>query len=1165
MRIVGVDFPDPLLNALRNGRLVIFAGAGVSMGPPANLPGFRELARQVAEGTGLSIGEYEPEDRFLGRVKAAGPNVHQIAAQRLQLNDPQPTELHRSLLRLYRRTEDVRIVTTNFDLLLEETAGSENPKVSNAPTLPYGRRFQGIVHIHGSASEPDEMVLTSQDFGRAYLTEGDGWARRFLVDMFASHIVLFVGYSHNDTIMTYLTPSLPRDDAGQRYALVGGQNDEPERWRNMGIEPVTFPQADENDYTGLEQAIEGLANYIRRGILDWQQQITRIASGPPPLEEESAGVIEHALTDPLYTRFFIETAESLEWIAWLNNRNYLDALFSYGDLNQQEMMLSAWLRRFAVNEPGALFSVIDRHGSRLNPHLWNMIAWQMGQTAQPLPDTQILSRLVHFLMSAIPPDFNDALLEGLAENCATQGLLVNLLQIYDAITASRRQTNPRFTRNDLDSYDYQTQSLWEKCLKPNLPKLAEPLLERTVQRLEERHSLIRAWEGENTLDSDTFSRSAIEPHEQDKYPEGIGALIDIVRDCLEWLAVNQPEAVKVWSERYSRSSAPLLRRLAVHILPDRMDLSANEKIAWLLERYDVNELPAKHEIFRAVARMYPGASSNSRKTLIDSVLNFRWPREDDPDRNRWAAYHKLDWLQWLNNAAPDCPLTKTALDNLKSEYPEFQPSEHPDMTFRAESWTGGGSPWTVEELLRKPAKEWLATLLEYQPSQPFDRVNRSGLITAVTEAAQEDFAWGLELAREMADMGLKDADLWRCLLRAWISTELGQDNIRQVLVHLSDDELHRDHARELVNTLYEVVKKVTGPETLDILAQANTIARSLHDHAIKVDPPQMTRSIGGVEEEVDWFTKAINHPSGRLAQFWLQSISLWRQQQEQASVTLADEYQDALAKIMANQDLPGKLARVVLASGISFLTYTDEEWTKRNLIPLLEHNHDEFESAWDGVTYSSSFTPRAAELLREPFLQAIEQINDRMTPETKSRFIARYTAMLTWFVSGPNDQWITKLMVVSGQGVRHQFAEEIERHLRFLEESTQKQWWDTWLKGYWENRVTGIPTPLDGEEIETMIEWTTSLTAVYPEAVELAIQMPAVSMRRSILVRQLRDSDIPVKHPESVAKLLIHTGKEDHSYFMWHGARLIIEQLLQSPLDEDTKTGLQEILVKFNL
>ena len=733
------------------------------------------------------------------------------------------------------------------------------------------------------------------------------------------------------------------------------------------------------------------------------------------------------------------------------------------------------------------------------------------------------------------------------------------------MTGNRRQTNPQYARNNSDLYDYQIRTLWEQCLKPNLPEIAERLLERSVWRLEERHSLIGAWEGEHTLDSDTFSRPAIEPHEQDRYPEGIDALIDIARDCLEWLAVNQPDAVKLWSERYTCSPAPLLRRLAVHILPDRNDLSADEKIPWLLERYDVNGLPAKHEIFRAAARVYPDASSESRKSLIDSVLSFRWPREDDPERDRLTAHHNFDWLQWLNEAAPDCPLAKQALETIQIRYPDFLQREHPDMTFWTETWAGVRSPWTVEELLGKTAKEWLTALLEYQPTQPFDRVNRDGLLTAVTEAAQKNFAWGLELASEMADMGHRDADLWPCLLRAWSAAELGQNDIRQVLAHLSDDELYGDHARELANTLYEVIKKVTGPATSDLLAQANAIAKKLHDYATKVNPPQITRYIGGVEEEVDWLTKAINHPSGRLAQFWLQSISLWRQQQELPPVTLIDEYQDVLAKIMANQDLLGKLARVVFASGISFLTSTDEEWTKQNLIPLLDHNHDEFESAWDGVTYSSSFTPRAAELLREPFLQAVEHIDERMASETRGRFIARYTSMLTWFVSSPTDQWITKLLAGSGQEVRQQFSKEIGHDLRFLDEPTQKQWWSTWLKEYWENRLAGIPASLDTEEIETMIEWTVSLPAVYPEAVELAIKMPTVPMRRGMLIHRLTDSDILAKHPEPLAKLLIRLGEADDPYYVWHGAKTIIDQLLQTSLDEETKAGLKEIIAKFAL
>ena len=42
-----VNLPDSLLNAQRNETLVVFAGAGVSMGAPANYPSFAELAKQV--------------------------------------------------------------------------------------------------------------------------------------------------------------------------------------------------------------------------------------------------------------------------------------------------------------------------------------------------------------------------------------------------------------------------------------------------------------------------------------------------------------------------------------------------------------------------------------------------------------------------------------------------------------------------------------------------------------------------------------------------------------------------------------------------------------------------------------------------------------------------------------------------------------------------------------------------------------------------------------------------------------------------------------------------------------------------------------------------------------------------------------------------------------
>ena len=451
MKIAGVDFPQPLLNALRDGRLVVFAGAGVSIGTPALLPDFKELARQIAEGTGLTIAEFEPEDRFLGKLKDAGPDVHRRAAQILQANDPKSTNLHLNLLRLYTDPENVRIVTTNFDPLFEQAAADVfnlTPKVFQAPALPLGQRFQGIVHIHGVVDDPTEMVLTSQDFGRAYLTEADGWARRFLVDLFANYTVLFVGYSHQDTIMTYLTPSLPPDGNQQRFALVcDWKSDEQGHWRRMGVEPAAFHQVDADDFGGLDSAVAGLAVQIGRGTLDWQREIAEIASGYPPVgttDDERAGIIERALSDPVETRFFVESAERPEWIEWLDRRGQLTALFTDGELSQRDQSLLHWLvSHFALSHDSMLFALMGRHVNRLNPVFWQSLSWKMQDCLQESPDPAVLTRWVLFLASGIPKEASEVALSWVAEACAAVGATDGLLRVYEALTAPFRDLTER--------------------------------------------------------------------------------------------------------------------------------------------------------------------------------------------------------------------------------------------------------------------------------------------------------------------------------------------------------------------------------------------------------------------------------------------------------------------------------------------------------------------------------------------------------------------------------------------------------------------------------------------------------------------------------------------------------------------------------------------------
>ena len=68
--------------------------------------------------------------------------------------------------------------------------------------------MEGIVHLHGIAThdysgpEGDGFVLSSSEFGRAYLA--DGWATRFFKDIVSRYVVVFVGYSADDPPVQYL-------------------------------------------------------------------------------------------------------------------------------------------------------------------------------------------------------------------------------------------------------------------------------------------------------------------------------------------------------------------------------------------------------------------------------------------------------------------------------------------------------------------------------------------------------------------------------------------------------------------------------------------------------------------------------------------------------------------------------------------------------------------------------------------------------------------------------------------------------------------------------------------------------------------------------------------------------------------------------------------------
>lgn len=429
-----IEFDDQILDALRDDSLVVFAGAGVSMGPPSNLPSFWKLACDIAQGSGKSPSM--PLDRFLGELHLANVKVHERAAHFLSLPESAPNALHRDLLRLFRTVDRVRLVTTNFDTHFETAANElfDNvPDVFKAPALPLGNDFSGIVHVHGALPIAKHLVLTDADFGRAYLTEG--WARRFLVDVFRKYTVLFVGYSHNDVVMNYLARALPPASVAGRFALT----EEVGNWELLGIKPIRFVLGEDKDtFKELYDGVHRFADRMSRGVLDWQSSLAQLGGRIPTIDPEVISELEQALREVYTTRFLLDIARGPKWILWLNGRKYLDKLFVDVDLSERDQLLVDWMaRHFVIQHPQVVVELVAAHGLRMNPGLWREIGRKLGASAEKQLGEDDLKCLVTVMLECAPANADRFVLMWLAERCATHGCLELALKAFMAMCQYR--------------------------------------------------------------------------------------------------------------------------------------------------------------------------------------------------------------------------------------------------------------------------------------------------------------------------------------------------------------------------------------------------------------------------------------------------------------------------------------------------------------------------------------------------------------------------------------------------------------------------------------------------------------------------------------------------------------------------------------------------------
>ena len=288
----GPDIPERLLQAHEDGRVVFFCGAGISY--PARLPGFAGLVTEVYDAlfavpnavqqAAIKAGLFDTAIGLLEADMVGGrETVRRALAGVLtpNLTAANATATHDALLTLGKcRDGHTRIITTNFDRLFEEVIAANSLTIERfqAPLLPVPKnRWDGLVYLHGllsttpSASKLDRLVVSSGDFGLAYLTER--WAARFVSELFRNYTVCFVGYSINDPVLRYMMDALAADrllgeSPPEMFAFgsysKGKEEQRANEWRAKNVTPILYREHNRHAY--LHKTIRAWAETYRDGV-----------------------------------------------------------------------------------------------------------------------------------------------------------------------------------------------------------------------------------------------------------------------------------------------------------------------------------------------------------------------------------------------------------------------------------------------------------------------------------------------------------------------------------------------------------------------------------------------------------------------------------------------------------------------------------------------------------------------------------------------------------------------------------------------------------------------------------------------------------------------------------------------------------------------------------
>ena len=749
----GPDVPDRLLQAHEDGKVVFFCGAGISY--PAGLPGFKGLVEKIYSKLGEELDPLEKaafrrqqydtvigllERRIVGGRDSIRGNLSEILSPALSATGA--TATHKALLTLARNREgSLRLVTTNFDRIFQTVIErkSTSAPTFEAPLLPIPkRRWDGIVYLHGilpseeDMGNRDHLVLSSGDFGLAYLTEA--WAARFVAELFRNFTICFVGYSINDPVLRYMTDALAADkllgeSPSEMFAFGSFSKkkklEQQNEWEAKNVTPILYREHRRHFY--LHKTLRVWSEMYRDGVQGKEQVVVSLAEADLLASTEQDDIVGRmlwALSDPSGNpaKRFAESdpAPSIDWLMRLSKIGFQHSFFGLSGSQLSEKVigqLTHWLIRH-LNEPKLVLWIAET-GRQIN----SKFRWQIERridclaqlenegkhyelneirraapNALPTPFMRILWRLIlSGRLKMVGETFpllrwSDSFkLDGL-----TLPLRTELRKILAPRIAIRRRILSPIERRETGEFQRMENLVdWEVVLSADhLPatasewrddgewkKVLPDLLPDLSLLLQDALDLKRELSGDEHKKVSSFvEQPSISEHPQNERWFDWTFLVDLTRDAWVEMVSLDPTRARWVAEGWVHNFYPLFKRLAFFAASREDVIPVEQALSWLLhdENWWLWSIETQREAIRLIValvhRLDGAAIPKLERAILKGPPSEMYINRIGEDMRARLTDRDV-WLRLAKAQEAGAVLgeaTQNKLDELSRSYPEWK-------------------------------------------------------------------------------------------------------------------------------------------------------------------------------------------------------------------------------------------------------------------------------------------------------------------------------------------------------------------------------------------------------------------------------------------------------------------------------------------------------------